>query len=205
MRLERICIPVELMSGQQLEPAVGSPDKQAVYFLDGCTVALWIHSDRTEQGMAVALVGSEGMVGCSHLWPQMPTPWVAKVLTPGKAWAAEPKQLHKQLLSCPPLAMALSQCLWRQTQEIAQLSARMQLGDLRSRVALWLHLMLHKTGQHSLPVTHDALARMLGTRRVSITLIAGELQNEGVIALSRGNIEIKDAQALTQIAHLETV
>lgn len=78
----------------------------------------------------------------------------------------------------------------------------MLLGDIRSRLALWLHLMQHKTGLQVLPVTHDALARMLGTRRVSITLLAGELQSEGIITLRRGEIEINDADELAKIAGL---
>ncbi len=76
------------------------------------------------------------------------------------------------------------------------------LSDIRTRLAMWLHLMQHKTGQKRLPVTHDALARMLGIRRVSITLLAGELQAEGVITLRRGEIEIQDLAALAKAARL---
>jgi CRP-like cAMP-binding protein len=54
-----------------------------------------------------------------------------------------------------------------------------------------------------LSITHDMLARMLGTRRVSITLAAGELQAEGVITLSRGAIDINDIQTLARIAGLQ--
>jgi len=43
---------------------------------------------------------------------------------------------------------------------------------------------------------------MLGTRRVSITLLAGELQSEGIITLRRGEIEINDPHGLARIAGL---
>lgn len=202
-RLESICVPVELTAGQALEPASKDPQQGLVYFLESATVSLWIETGIEHERLAVALIGQEGMVGCAWLWGSHHGQWSASVLTPGRASVTSASQLRELIAQSPALVMAISRFLWQQTQEIAQLSARVMLGDLRTRLALWLHLMQHKTGSSNLPVTHEALARMLGTRRVSITLTAGELQNEGVIGLSRGLIVIKDDQALARIAKLQ--
>ena len=45
----------------------------------------------------------------------------------------------------------------------------------------------------SLPLTHEFLALMLGTRRSSVSLAAGVLQDAGVINYTRGNVVILSA------------
>lgn len=201
-RLEVICAPVELARGHQLQPHHGPADEAPIYFLESATVSLWIEAKQDQASMAVALIGREGMVACSHLWPCNHSPWIANVLTPGLARVTTARQLRELISDSPNLVMAISEFLWQQTQEIAQLSARMLLGDIRTRLALWLHLMQHKAGRNTLPVTHDLLAKMLGTRRVSVTLVAGELQAEGILTQHRGEIEINDLQALARVAGL---
>lgn len=203
--LEAICGHTQLSVGQVLESPENKLPDPAIYFLEGATVTLWVETGEIDERMAVGLVGSEGMVGLSQLWEENHAPWSARVLTPGLASVTTARKLRELIAVSPTLVMAISRFLWQQTQEIAQLSARTLLGDLRTRLALWLHLMQHKTGQNSLAITHDALARMLGTRRVSITLVAGELQQQGVITLLRGQIVINDTEALAKIARLRTV
>ena len=52
----------------------------------------------------------------------------------------------------------------------------------------------------SLPLTHEFLALMLGTRRSSVSLAAGVLQDAGVINYSRGNVVILSRPALERAA-----
>jgi hypothetical protein len=52
----------------------------------------------------------------------------------------------------------------------------------------------------SLTLTHDFLALMLGTRRSSVSLAAGVLQNAGIINYTRGNIVILSRPALERAA-----
>lgn len=201
-RLQAICTPIELAKGQRLEPAPGPKPAHPVYFLHGATASCWIEPGKGSKPVAVALVGREGLVGCSQLLESSPSLWTARVLTPGAASVTSVARLHALMLDSPALVLAISEFLWQQTQEVAQLSARMQAGDVRTRLALWLHLMHYKTGQECLRTTHDALADITGIRRVSVTLVAGQLQSEGVIALHRGEVCITDLPALTRIAGL---
>lgn len=205
LRLEAVYAHTQLAAGQVLESPKNKIQDPPIYLLEGATATLWVETGTNDERMAVGLVGSEGMVGLSQLWEQGHAPWSAEVLTPGAARVTTARKLRELIAVSPDLVSAISRFLWQQTQEIAQLSARSLLSDLRTRLALWLHLMQHKTGQNCLPVTHDALARMLGTRRVSITLMAGELQSIGVITLQRGQIVINDTEALAAIARLKSV
>lgn len=201
-RLQAICTPIELGKGQRLEPAGGPKPAHPVYFLHGATASLWIEPGAGLKPVAVALVGCEGMVGCSQLLETGHSQWSARVLTPGTASMTSVAQLQTLMVDAPALVLAISEFLWQQTQEVAQLGARMLVSDVRRRLALWLHLMHYKTGQDRLRMTHDALSDITGIRRVSVTLVAGQLQSEGVIALHRGEVCITDLPALSRIAGL---
>ena len=49
-------------------------------------------------------------------------------------------------------------------------------------------------------LTHEFLAQMLGTRRSSVTVATGMLEKAGLIAHSRGDLEIIDRKKLEEAA-----
>jgi CRP-like cAMP-binding protein len=55
---------------------------------------------------------------------------------------------------------------------------------------------LDKTQGHTLQVTHQEIADILGIRRESVTLTAGKLSHEGLINVTRGQLEVLDRPAL---------
>lgn len=189
-----------MATDQQLEP--DDSGTHPVYFLSDAVVSLWIEPEPGGPRLALSLTGWEGMVGLSQLWPVAATHSVARVLKPGLAFRTSAPALQALLSCSTDLAQEISRFLWTQTLEMAQLSARLQLGDIRTRLALWLHLLQVKTGSQTLQITQQALADMMGTRRVSITLTAGSLQSEGIVALRRGEIRILDPDALARAARL---
>lgn len=202
-RLEEICFAIDLTAGQVLEPATHGA--LPVYFLVDAVACVWIEFGTHAPGLAIALTGKEGIAGGSHLWPAPAAPWVSKVLKPGRAFQTTAQQLRVLFDQMPELIEGFSRFLWTQTQEIAQLSARAQRGDIRTRLALWLHLLHKKTESPILQITHQELANMLGTRRVSVTVTAGAFQDEGILTLRRGTIHILNSQALAHAAGLQSI
>ena len=66
------------------------------------------------------------------------------------------------------------------------------LHTIEARACRWL-LMLHdQAGRDEFPMTQEFLAYMLGVRRQSVTVVAGSLQNAGLIAYRRGVITIRN-------------
>jgi CRP-like cAMP-binding protein len=59
-----------------------------------------------------------------------------------------------------------------------------------------LVLSAQKSRTSELRLTHEHLAHMLGVRRVSITLAAGELRDLGLLRYSRGQVHILDIPGL---------
>lgn len=64
------------------------------------------------------------------------------------------------------------------------------------RTARWLLLTRDRAGSDCFSLTQEFLAKMLGVRRASVTEIALGLQDRGIIAYGRGQIEILDGASL---------
>lgn len=69
-----------------------------------------------------------------------------------------------------------------------------------SRLARWLMMCQNRIQSDQIPITHEFLAMMLGTRRTTVTVAAGMLHKAGLIAYSRGNVTIENRKGLEQTA-----
>ena len=81
-----------------------------------------------------------------------------------------------------------------------QTSACNRLHSVEQRFARWLLMSADRFQSDALPLTQDYLATMLGVRRPGVTETAGDLQRSGLIANSKGKIEIIDREGLEQTA-----
>ena len=63
----------------------------------------------------------------------------------------------------------------------------------------WLLRMRDLVGD-DLPLTQDFMAQMMGVRRPSVSLVAGTLQQAGLITYRRGHITIVDIERLQDSA-----
>lgn len=64
------------------------------------------------------------------------------------------------------------------------------------QIIRWIMNTLDKTQGHTLQITHQEIADTLGIRRESVTLAAGKLSHEGLIQVTRGQLEILDRPGL---------
>lgn len=64
------------------------------------------------------------------------------------------------------------------------------------QIVRWLMNTLDKTQGHTLQVTHQEIADILGIRRESVTLAAGKLSHEGLIEVTRGQLAVLDRPKL---------
>ena len=68
--------------------------------------------------------------------------------------------------------------------------------SLKQRTARWLLMMRDRSDDDTLPITQDILAAMLGVQKPSITIVARELENQGLIKRRRRHDTITDRKAL---------
>lgn len=75
---------------------------------------------------------------------------------------------------------------------LAYLSACNRLHSSEQRLCRWLLAVRDRLHTNDLEITHEFLALMLGTRRPSITAVAGALQKRGILRYHRSSITILD-------------
>jgi CRP-like cAMP-binding protein len=79
---------------------------------------------------------------------------------------------------------------------VAQIAACNRLHKIEQRLCRWLLMVRDLAGADRIPITHETLALMLGTRRASVTETAGHLQERALIRYDRGTLEFLDVNGL---------
>jgi CRP-like cAMP-binding protein len=175
------------------------PDQQIdyVYFPNDALISI-LSLSAEGATVEIGLVGHEGMVGLPAILGGV-TPYRAVVQMAGWAFRMKGRQVSEEFRR----NKALQELLLRYTNafliQIAQSSICNCYHTLQERLCRWLLIARDGAGSDSLLLTHDLIARLLGTRRASVTVAAGLLQKAGLIRTSRGEITIIDGQGLQEM------
>lgn len=148
------------------------------------------------QTVQVAMIGRDSIVGASAALGDETSMTEAVVLFPGSASVIDVVALRAAAERSSVLRRLLArheQALHAQAQQSAACNASHSVG---ARLSRWL---LHAHDLHdgeTLPLTHEFLARAIGVQRNAISMVAHALQQTGIISYSRGQIQIRDLEAL---------
>ena len=71
---------------------------------------------------------------------------------------------------------------------------------LEHRLARWLLMVRDRHNSDALPLTHEFIAIMLGTRRPGVTTALNGLEYKGIIKAKRKEIPVLDRKALEKAA-----
>lgn len=170
-----------------------------VYFPLDCIVVL-ISSVESQATVEVGLIGNEGLVGVQILMGAKQSTSQALILTEGKALrlqAAIVKKEAKRSSRMRELMLAYANALLTQS---AQLAACHRYHTPQQRLARLLLMIDDRLKTAELRVTQDLLARLLGTRRATVTQAANQLHDSQLIESRRGRIKILDRPRLESVA-----
>lgn len=166
-----------------------------VYFIENGMISLVVGTNNGSQ-IETGVIGCEGVVGALSVWENRSNFHRAVVQIPGKAlrlpmeiFQEEWRQndhLQKCVLSYANLLVA----------QISQTALCGRLHTVEERLNRWLLTSRDRIGSNTLELTHEHIAQMLGTRRPSITIALGVLQQMGLIECGRGYITLKDKEKL---------
>ena len=95
------------------------------------------------------------------------------------------------------LTLRYLQAQFIQSAQTAGCNAR---HSIEQRMARWLLLCSDRVGDRVLPLSHEYMADMLGVTRSSVTVVAGHLQERGLIQYTRGKITLLDLPGLEAIS-----
>jgi CRP-like cAMP-binding protein len=148
----------------------------------------------------VGLIGRDGVVGLPEALGSGQAANRTFIQLPGTGFSLK----AKTLLQLAESSSQMRSCLQRATQaylaQTAQTAACNRVHELEERLARWLIMCSDRLQSDQVPITHEFLAMMLGTRRSSVSIAAGILHKSGLIAYSRGSVLIQDREGLTRAA-----
>lgn len=137
----------------------------------------------------IAWVGKEGMVG-SGVMGGNENFSRARVKFSGFAYKL-PLQVFQSELAQDRTFLKIWMAATRQmVLQIAMPSVCSSKHSNEQQIVRWILNTLDKTQGQTLQVTHQEIADMLGIRRESVTLSAGRLSHDGLIEVSRGQLNV---------------
>jgi CRP-like cAMP-binding protein len=168
----------------------------AVYFpLDAVVSVVSTLADGTT--LEVATIGNEGLVGLPRFLQGCSMPFTAVVQVPGAALKME-AEVFAQAVG--EVGSGFYGVLARYTQawctQLGQHAVCNRVHRVAERCARWLLQTQDRVGRAEFPLTQEFLAVMLGVRRTSVTDVARQLQQHGLIQYHRGMIHVLDRPGL---------
>lgn len=172
---------------------------KAAYFLETGLLSI-VNIQPDGKTVEVGLIGRGAFAGLPIVDGFASSPNRFIVQAEGTAYRVEGSALKDLLPRCRQLELELHRYGQRLTMQAMQIAACNRLHEVEERLARWLLMSLELLGSNELPLTHDLLGQMLGTRRSSVSLAAGALHKAGVIAYRRGRVTVLDKAKLEDVA-----
>ncbi len=148
----------------------------------------------------VGVVGREGVVGAFHLLgPALVTTECFIQLT-ATALRIRLADLRTAFRGSEETRDRLLEFVQEQSLSLSQLAGCNRLHEQEERLARWLLMVQDRTQSDKLEITQEFLAQMLGAKRTTVTVVAGILQQSGLIEYSRGRIHILNRARLEAAA-----
>lgn len=187
------CQPVEMPFGAELCD-VDAPYRHA-YFPTSGLISL-VSGLHDQNPLEMALIGPEGMLGATLLLGIDTVPIRAIVHAPGEALRITVPKLQRHMGNSPVLRKLMGRYLYLRLVELSLVGGCIRYHRIEQRLARALLLAHDRAQDDTVHLTHGYLADMLGVRRSSITIAAGDLQERKLIRYTRGSIRVLDRPGL---------
>ena len=151
-------------------------------------------------GVEVGMSSHEGLPGSYLMLGKQAGPSRCFMQSPGTGLRIGYKRLEEMFHKLPCLQQRVLEHAQHELLVLQQLSACNRVHNAEERLARWLLMVSDLVGTDQLLLTEEFLSQMLGTRRTTITLIAGILQTAGLIRHRRGTVTILDRERLENAA-----
>jgi CRP-like cAMP-binding protein len=186
---------VPLSPGQVL---LGPGKIQHVYFpISG--VAAEVVQLKSGGRIGAAMIGREGIVPLSCYLLLEDAPFRAVVQNAGEAWRMSAKDFRAMSKSGGLLHSNLLRFTAAFATQVSLAAACSRLHHVQQQYCRWLLMTHNRVGADEFALTQDAVAGMLGVRRVSVTAAARQLLKKGLIDYRRGKVRILNRPGLERM------
>jgi CRP-like cAMP-binding protein len=169
-----------------------------VYFVESGIVSIVASTPGSE--IEIGVVGREGMTGHSAVHLSDRSPYGAYMQVEGTAQRVASNAVRDLVCRSDAgrqLFLGFTRAFMIQTSETAVANAR---ATILERLARWLLMAHDRVESNEIPLTHEFLAMMMGTRRPGVTEACHELARQGLIDNTRGKIIVIDREGLERFA-----
>ncbi len=187
---------VPLLLKQVLQEPGETPT--SIYFpTSGAISLLTVLGDGS--ALQAGMVGNEGMLDIGVFLAGAGSELRAVVQVPGQALRMRCETFRAHVAELPVLRAALGRYAFHLLTVFGQSSACARAHQINERCARWFLMTHDRVGNDRFPITHELLADMLGVRRASVTMAAGDLQAAGCISYRHGMVTILDRKCLESL------
>jgi len=148
----------------------------------------------------VGLIGHEGLVGSFHLLGPAQVTTDCFIQLEATALRIPLRHLQEAFRSSEEIRDRVLEFVQIQALSLGQLAGCHRLHEAEERLARWLLMAQDRVRSDELNFTQEFLAMMLGSRRTTVTVVAGDLQDKGLIDYRRGRVRILNRKALEAVA-----
>ena len=197
-RLAPACRCVEFGLHEVLSPA--DTLLRYAYFPERGVISI-VGRDKRGERTEIALVGPEGFLGAPLILGDGRWPYESFVqLGDLHAVRVDADALVAAAEASAGLRGLLLRAVQVQMVQVAEGLVSASWQRIPARLARWLLMCRDRTGSDRIQTTHEAIALMVGAQRSGITLALHELEGEGLIGATRGQILIRRPDTLKQVA-----
>jgi CRP-like cAMP-binding protein len=148
----------------------------------------------------VGLIGAEGLVGSFHLLGPLSGSTDCFIQLEGSAFKIPLHHLEKAFRTSEEIRDRVLEFVQHQALGLGQLAGCHRLHEAEGRLARWLLMAQDRVNGDELNFTQEFLAMMLGSRRTTVTAIAGILQRDQLIEYRRGRVSVLNRTGLEAAA-----
>ncbi len=191
------CVEKSLPLRTSLYKAEESPE--FAYFITS-GVASVVASTSDGDTAEVGLIGNEGFVGGFHLLGPAKVPTECFIQLEAEGLEISTAHLRHAFRTSPEINGRILEFVQSQGLGLSQVAGCHRFHEAEQRLARWLLMAQDRTHSDVLNLTQEFLGMMLGARRTTVTMIAGAMQDSGLIEYSRGRVRILNRENLIAAA-----
>ena len=172
----------------------GEVPRHAHFILSG--LASVVTTMPNGESVEVALIGREGMAGAIQLLGPASLSTRCVMQLSGNALRVPFSEVQQAFDLVPEVRSCILEFAQQQYAAIAQVAGCNRIHAAEQRLIRWLLMAQDRTGYDTLGFTQEYLSQMIGTQRTTVTVLAGDLQERGLLRYSRGRIQLLDRAGL---------
>jgi CRP-like cAMP-binding protein len=147
----------------------------------------------------VGFIGQEGIVGSLQLLGPACLSTRCMMQLAGSGLKIPFVVLQRAFDDSEDIRRRILEFVQQQAAMVAQLAGCNRLHSAKQRLSRWLLMAQDRTDSDVLAFTHKSLSEMIGTQRTTVTFLARDLQERGLISCGRGAVGILDRDGLETV------